>query len=64
TYINHELQAQDLVRTFIDEEYIPFPVGEHDDAFDCLARLKDLNIVFPMATGTTGPLTIPDLVRI
>jgi hypothetical protein len=34
---------------FIDEEYLAFPVGVHDDMFDCKARIVDpeLGAVFP-----------------
>ena len=47
TQIDYQGVAQDLTKAFIDEEYIPFPVGEHDDMLDSLARIKDINIVYP-----------------
>lgn len=31
----------DPVKQFVDEEYESFPVGIHDDFFDCLSRIKD-----------------------
>jgi hypothetical protein len=41
-----------LTRIFIDEEYLPFPVGGHDDMMDGLARVFDIGIeaaaVFPV----------------
>jgi predicted phage terminase large subunit-like protein len=43
---------QDLPKSFIEEEYKPFPVGLHDDMLDSLARVFDLfpgGIPFPMA---------------
>lgn len=39
---NNEGQSRDLVRDFISEEYIAFPVLKHDDMIDCLARIVDL----------------------
>lgn len=40
----------DLVNAFIEEEYMAFPVGLHDDMFDGLARIAepDLQLVWPM----------------
>ena len=39
----------DLVHTFIEEEYYPFPVGLHKDMLDSLARIcePDLKLDFP-----------------
>lgn len=39
---DYQGQQVDLVATFIEEEYKPFPVGLHDDMIDALARLFDL----------------------
>lgn len=43
----------DPVQQFIDEEYEAFPVGIHDDMFDCKARIKDedLKAVYPGGRG-------------
>jgi phage terminase large subunit-like protein len=40
----------DLVQSFIEEEYFPFPVGLHRDGLDSLARIAepDLTLVWPM----------------
>ena len=38
---NHEGISEDLTRVFIDEEYLPFPVGAHDDMLDGLSRIVD-----------------------
>lgn len=38
---NYEGRSIDLVRSFIDEEYKPFPVASHDDMLDALARVLD-----------------------
>jgi len=48
-YVDHQGQSVDLVKVFVDEEYIPFPVGEHDDMMDDLARIKDIPFKFPQA---------------
>lgn len=40
--VDHEGKARDLVKSFIEEEYIAFPVLKHDDMMDCLARIVDL----------------------
>lgn len=39
----------DLVSSFIEEEYYPFPVGLHEDMLDALARIAepDLRLVWP-----------------
>lgn len=39
----------DLVHSFIEEEYFPFPVGLHDDMLDSLSRIcePDLKLVWP-----------------
>ena len=49
THVNYEGIAVDVVQSFIDDEYKAFPVGQHDDMLDCLARIvdPDLLAVFP-----------------
>lgn len=46
---DYEGKRRDLIVSFITEEYMPFPVGLHDDFFDALARIcdPDLNIIWP-----------------
>ena len=41
----------DLVRAFVEEEYMAFPVGMHDDMLDALARMEepDLSLQWPKA---------------
>jgi len=36
-----EKVVRDLVHDFIEEEYMAFPVGSHDDMLDCLARIAE-----------------------
>ena len=47
---DHEGRRVDLVQSFIREEYVPFPVGLHDDMLDALARLlePDIPISWPL----------------
>lgn len=46
---NYEKVTVDLVHSFVEEEYMPFPVGIHDDMLDSFARLlePDLKLVWP-----------------
>ncbi|MDH5512332.1 MAG: hypothetical protein OEY27_03875, partial [Gammaproteobacteria bacterium] len=39
----------DLVHSFVEEEFYPFPVGLHEDMLDALARIAepDLKLVWP-----------------
>ena len=63
-YVTNEGRAVDLVEIFIDEEYIPFPVGEHDDMLDSLSRSKDTFLEYPQAQQDSDPYDIPRLKRI
>ncbi|MDQ3024755.1 MAG: hypothetical protein M3R04_10340, partial [bacterium] len=51
TKTNYEGREIDLTRTFVNEEYLSFPVAAHDDMLDALARFlePDLPIKWPMA---------------
>lgn len=50
---NYEGTAEDLVQTFIHQEYKPFPVSIHDDMLDSLARIEEPEMLlnWPMAAG-------------
>lgn len=50
-FMDYEEKQHDLVREFIEDEYVAFPVAVHDDIMDCLARIADpeLGATFPMA---------------
>jgi len=43
--------STDLIQSFINDEYLAFPVGVHDDMLDCLARICDPDMI----TGFTNP---------
>jgi phage terminase large subunit-like protein len=53
-YTNYEGKTLDMVDTFINEEYKPFPVANHDDMIDDMARILDpeLNAQFPKESMT------------
>lgn len=46
---DYQREPVDLVHAFVEEEYMAFPVGVHDDMMDALARLMepDLKLVWP-----------------
>jgi len=48
----------DLVHSFIEEEYMAFPVGLHEDMLDALARIAepDLRLVWPQEEKIEAPL--------
>ncbi len=52
-YIDYEGKSQDFIRLFKDE-YLSFPISEHDDIMDCTARIvhEDLKAEFP----SNGPI--------
>jgi len=58
---NWERTPIDLVRSFIEEEYMAFPVGMHEDGLDSLSRIcePDLTLIWPMEkkkeTGRQSP---------
>jgi predicted phage terminase large subunit-like protein len=41
---DYEGKTRDLVQTFVEEELKPFPVPNHDDMLDALARIMDENL--------------------
>lgn len=64
SYVTYEKKSVDLIHEFIEEEYIPFPVGDHDDMLDALARVKDMPTKFPANIQKKPTLSIPDQKRI
>jgi len=59
-YVDREGRSRDMIKEFINDEYVPFPVGEHDDMIDNLARVKDIKIKYPVATRK--PIHCPNLI--
>lgn len=39
--VDYQGESHDLVRDFVEEEYMAFPVGAHDDVFDMFARIAE-----------------------
>lgn len=61
--VDYEGKQVDLIRTFIEEEYQPFPVLTHDDMLDAQARILDteLGVMFPQPTPEEKPKWMLDL---
>jgi predicted phage terminase large subunit-like protein len=49
-----EKNVRDLVQDYIEEEYVAFPNGAHDDMMDCLARIAEpeLPLAWPKQEGS------------
>jgi phage terminase large subunit-like protein len=60
-FVDYERQAKDFVRTFVQDEYLAFPVSVHDDMLDCIARVvdNDLAAKFPEPNNALVSETIP-----
>ena len=56
---DYEGKLQDIVKSFIQEEFLPFPFVGHDDMLDCLARILDdkLGAYFPQLVDTQPVMT-------
>jgi predicted phage terminase large subunit-like protein len=59
-YRDAEGKNVDLVQSFIQQEYMNWPVSAHDDMLDCLARIDDIGAVFPAPIYTGSDVYIPD----
>ncbi len=42
--VDYEGRQVDLVQSFLNDEYRPFPVAIHDDLFDAISRIQDPEI--------------------
>jgi predicted phage terminase large subunit-like protein len=47
TYTNSAGKTLDLVHHFVEEEFLAFPVGRHDDMLDALARISEPKLDTP-----------------
>lgn len=49
-YTDTRGEVVDLIHTFVETEFLSFPVGRHDDMIDALARMEepDLELPWPM----------------
>lgn len=52
---DYEGIVRDMVQDFIHQEYLSFPVSQHDDMLDCLARILDskMNLMWPKLVTPT-----------
>lgn len=59
-----EQQSVNLIKTFLDEEYVPFPVLAHDDMLDAMSRIldDDFNVIFPQPLEDQMPKWMQDLI--
>ena len=46
---NYEGHLIDVLGQLVNEEYEPFPVGLHDDGLDAIARIFDIDTIWPQA---------------
>jgi phage terminase large subunit-like protein len=62
-FLDYEKRQQNLVRSFIEEEYSAFPVSAHDDMLDCAARIlePELGVVIPEPLEVRKPKWLTDL---
>lgn len=53
----------DLVHSFVEEEFFPFPVGLHEDMLDAMARIAepDLKLVWPKEEQLRAPERQPQI---
>ena len=53
----------DLVHSFVEEEFYPFPVGLHEDMLDAMARIAepDLKLVWPKEEPVRAPERQPQI---
>lgn len=56
-YTDYQGVRRNMVQEFIELEYLAYPVAQHDDMLDCLARIvhKVLNAVFPLLEQSRMP---------
>lgn len=45
--VDYEGRHVDLVQSFLNDEYRPFPVALHDDLFDAISRIWDMPVIWP-----------------
>lgn len=45
---DYEGKGYDLIQSFLNDEYLAFPVCTHDDMLDCFSRIFDLDFSFPV----------------
>ncbi len=56
-YRDYEGVVRNLTQVFIDEEFLTFPVGAHDDMLDCFSRILDPDLATAWPSIETEPVT-------
>lgn len=61
--LDYEKRQVDIVRQFVQEEYLAFPVCAHDDGLDCASRILDpeLGVTKPEPDEEQKPKWLTDL---
>jgi phage terminase large subunit-like protein len=59
TYVDYEGKTVDMVKVFLEEELVPFPVGVHVDMMDAMSRIhdEDMGAVFPKSSSMPANVT-------
>lgn len=57
---DYERKTVDMVSTFVEEEFIAFPVAVHDDMLDSLARIEEPDLPVQWPTLETSTVTEPE----
>jgi len=62
-YTNAEGQERNLIEDFINEEYLAFPVSQHDDILDCLSMIDYPDVPKWTPSGSSEPF-VPNRVHL
>lgn len=59
----YDKSTVNLIDAFVEEEYVAFPVAQHDDMLDCLARIADvdLKVRFPVSSNSLAGWSRPEV---
>lgn len=47
-HVNSDGNEENMMQSFIDNEYLSYPFSDHDDTFDALSRIADLEVGIQM----------------
>jgi predicted phage terminase large subunit-like protein len=56
----HDGKPVDVIERFVNEEYLTFPAGVHDDMLDSMARIYDIQAAFPKGVGSVRRASASD----
>lgn len=57
--VDHEGKSVDMLKEFIEQEYIPYPSVAHDDAIDCLSQMEDEEVIKRWPVPVSGITPAP-----